>query len=159
MLHEFTEDATTACTKSGYHTTDELGGKQLCIKIGTAFSCNIIWSPPGPASTPNLCIPFSCGGGGTYKLVAAVKVCYEESDVVINFEFKICVRALSGILKTIGKWIPGTEAIMNKFNIYGGCYRLVVGKYNTVHTRIQVVSPTHTVKPVPWLPNIKVSIS
>ena len=58
-------------------------------------------------------------------------------------ELKLCVDVVSDILNVIGRHVPGAEAIMNSFGIYGGCYRLAWAKYDMGHNRFEVTVGPH----------------
>lgn len=69
--------------------------------------------------------------------MAATKFC-GYPRVSLEMELKICVDVVSEILNTVGKWVPGAEGLMNRFGIYGGCYRLAWAKYDVTHNRFRI---------------------
>jgi len=116
-------------------------GFSLCIYAGSIFECNISFDIFSAGS--GCLATLSCGGGTGMQIKATASVCYNGGNLAIKLQLNLCVAAVSDIIGAIGSWIPSAEKIFNKFNIYGGCYRLAYGAYSVTHNRLEVVMPEH----------------
>jgi hypothetical protein len=116
-------------------------GFSFCIYAGSLFECNISFDIISGGS--GCLATMLCGDGVQLQIEAEAKVCYNNGDLNIKLMLRLCVAAVSDIIGAIGGWIPSAEKIFNKFNIFGGCYKLAEGTYSITYNRLEVVMPEH----------------
>lgn len=120
-------------------------GFKFCAVVPGVFGCNIMFDIPQPGwcSPPLVC---AADAGPLLKVGALAKYCVEESgNKIVEVQIRLCMNAVSDIIRAVGLWLPQNEVIFNKFNIFGGCYRLAYGKYSITHKRLEVVMDEHRV--------------
>lgn len=111
---------------------------------GRLIECEFVYDTWAPT-----CAEFSCKGGAGLELKTTAKAC-ALPEPAIELSLDLCVTVISDILSAIGRYLPSLEKLMNKFGIYGGCYRLGYAKYEIKYERLSISvtpGPIHIVGP------------
>lgn len=114
------------------------GGVKVCF-VTLGMKCALTLQAPAAGA----CVGMGCTVGAPLGVKTSIKLCASSSNIfTIHFAVDFCVPELSDVVAIIGGLVPGFETVMNRFNIYGGCYRAGSGWYDatrgvfTIQTRI-----------------------